>query len=50
MKSIKVEDDIYVELLKLKASLTAKDGKTRTFTQAIKELIEHYKKHQKEEK
>lgn len=46
MKSIKIEDDVYVELLKLKASLTAKNGKTRTFTQAIKELIEFYKKHQ----
>ncbi|MEM3706006.1 MAG: hypothetical protein QXX59_08885 [Candidatus Bathyarchaeia archaeon] len=46
MKSIKIEDDVYVELLKLKASLTAKNGKTRTFTQAINELIEFYKKHQ----
>ena len=47
MKSIKIEDSVYVELLKLKASLTAKNGKTRTFSEAIKELIDSYKaKHQ----
>ncbi|MCS7124701.1 MAG: hypothetical protein NZ932_04720 [Candidatus Bathyarchaeota archaeon] len=44
MKSIKIEDDVYIELLKLKASLTAKNGKARTFSQVVKELLESYKK------
>ncbi|MEM2463105.1 MAG: hypothetical protein QXY07_00290 [Candidatus Bathyarchaeia archaeon] len=44
MKSIKIEDDIYIKLLKLKAALTAQDAKPRTFSDIIKELLDHYEK------
>jgi predicted CopG family antitoxin len=43
MKSIKISDGTYVELLKLKASLTAQNGKTRTFDEAIGMLLNSYK-------
>jgi len=43
MKSIKISDESYVSLVKLKANLTSKNGKIRTFDEAIQELLNFYK-------
>jgi len=43
MKSLKISDESYVSLVKLKANLTAKNGKIRTFDEAIQELLNFYK-------
>jgi len=42
MKSIKISDESYVSLVKLKANLTSKNGKIRTFDEAIQELLKVY--------
>ena len=44
MKSIKISDENYVRLLKLKASLTAMNGHARTFDDIINEVLSHYEK------
>ena len=44
MKAIKISDANYIRLLKLKASLTAKNGKNRTYDDILSEVIDHYEK------
>lgn len=49
MKSIKISDKTYVELLKLKARLTSYNGKARTFDEAVQELLKAYNEKMVEE-
>jgi len=44
LKSIKINNETYVRLLKLKASLTAINGEARTFDEAIIELLNLWEK------
>lgn len=49
-RSIKISEDIYVRLLKLKGALTARDGKNRSISDVIGELLDFYERHKSETK
>lgn len=41
-KGIRITVDAYIRLLKLKAKLTAQNGKARTFSDIIDKLLDFY--------
>ncbi|MEM3757106.1 MAG: hypothetical protein QXR61_03990 [Candidatus Bathyarchaeia archaeon] len=43
-RGVRISDETYIRLLKLKAMLTAKNGKARTFDDIIRELLDFYEK------
>lgn len=43
-KGIRITTEAYIRLLKLKAALTAQNGKARTFSDIINELLNFYEK------
>ena len=43
-KGIKIKSGTYIRLLKFRASLTARNGKARTFDDAINELLNYSSK------
>ncbi|MEM5868152.1 MAG: hypothetical protein QXG39_09585 [Candidatus Aenigmatarchaeota archaeon] len=47
-KGIRITEEAYIRLLKLKAKLTAQNGKARTFSDIVNELLEFYERHKPE--
>lgn len=43
-RGIRVTVDAYVRLLKLKARLTAQNGRARTFSDVVNELLDFYER------
>jgi predicted CopG family antitoxin len=48
-RGIKVANETYVKLLKLKAELTIRNGETKTFDDVINELLKAYESTKKQE-
>jgi predicted CopG family antitoxin len=48
-RGIKISNETYVKLLKLKAELTIRNGETKTFDDVINELLKLYESTQKRE-
>ncbi|MEM2170014.1 MAG: hypothetical protein QW186_09490 [Candidatus Bathyarchaeia archaeon] len=44
-KSIKISEDAYIRLLKLKGALTVRNGKNRSISDVIGELLDFYEQH-----
>ena len=44
MTTIRISDEMHLELRKIKGELLARNGKERSFDEIIKFLIDHYKK------
>ena len=43
MKTVKLKDEVYVELLKFKSELTIQRGRTCSFSEAVKLLLDRYR-------